>query len=178
MFDYLKDRKQREKILNYRSSWIELTKGLPQGSILGPFLFNVFINDLFRFIDNCKLYNYADDNSPRTNCIFTNLQIDCINAIDWFTGNGIKANPPKFKFMVISSERIEQKCHDFGNCITLQSEPYVKVLRVTIDDRMQFSEHVSACCLKAERQSNALSRISRHIKFKVEIYNLSQLHCE
>ena len=178
MFDYLKDRKQRVKILNHRSSWKELTKGVPQGSILGPFLFNVFINDLFLFIENCKLYNYADDNSlmyssPDLNCIFTNLQIDCKNAIDWFTVNGMKANPSKFQFMVISSERIEQKCLDIGNGITLQSEPSVKVLGVTIDDRLQFSEHISACCSKAARQLNALSRISRQINLKSKsiIYN-------
>ena len=121
MFDYLKDRKQREKILNYRSSWIELTKGVPQGSILGPFLFDVFINYLFRFIDNCKLYNYADDNSPRTNCIFTNLQIDCINAIDWFTGNGIKANPPKFKFMVILANELNKNAMILG-IVSLSSQ--------------------------------------------------------
>ena len=171
MFDYLKDRKQRVKILNHRSSWKELTKGVPQGSILGPFLFNVFINDLFLFIENCKLYNYADDNSlmyssPDLDCIFTNLQIDCKNAINWFTVNGMKANPSKFQFMVISSERIEQKCLDIGNGITLQSEPSVKVLGVTIDDRLQFSEHISACCSKAARQLNALSRISKHINLK------------
>ena len=178
MFDYLKDRKQRVKILNHRSSWKELTKGVPQGSILGPFLFNVFINDLFLFIDKCKLYNYADDNSlmyssPDLNCIFANLQIDCNNAIDWFSVNGMKANPSKFQFMVISSERIEQKFLDIGNGITLQSEPSVKVLGVTIDDRLQFSEHVSACCSKAARQLNALSRISRHINLKSKsiIYN-------
>ena len=149
MFDYLKDLKQGVKILNHRSSWKELTKGVPQGSILGPFFFfSVFINDLFLFIDNCKLYNCADDNSlmyssPDLNCIFTNLQIDCNNAIDWFTVNSMKANPSKFQCMVISSERIEQKCLDIENGITPQSEPSVKLLGVTIDDRLQFSEHWS-----------------------------------
>ena len=178
MFDYLKDRKQNVKILNHRNSWKELTKGVPQGSILGPFLFNVFISDLFLFIDKCKLYNYADDNSrmyssPDLNCIFANLQIDCNNDIDWFTVNVMKANHSKFQFMVISSERIEQKFLDIGNGITLQSKPSEKVLRVTIDDRLQFSEHVSACCSKAARQLNALSRFSRHINLKSKsiIYN-------
>ena len=178
MLDYLKGRKQRVKISNHRSSWKELNKGVPQGSILGPFLFNVFINDLFLFIDRYKLYNYADDNSimyssPDISNIFTNLQTDCNNAIDWFTANGMKANPSKFQFMMISSERIQQQCLNIVRGITLRSEPSVKVIGVTIDDRLQFSEHISACCLKASRQLNALSRISKHInlKSKSKIYN-------
>ena len=111
--------------------------------------------------------------SPDLNCIFAKLQIGCYNAIDWFTVNGMKANPSKFQFMVISSERIEQKFLDIGNGIALQSEPSAKVLGVTIDERLQFSEHVSACCSKAARQLNALSRISRHINLKSKsiIYN-------
>ena len=63
MFDNLQDRKQRVKISNSRSSWKQLTYGVPQSFILGPFLFNVFMNNLFIFMKHCKLYNYADDNS-------------------------------------------------------------------------------------------------------------------
>ena len=61
--DNLSHRKQRVQIGNARSSWADLLKGVPQGSILGPLLFDIFINDLFLFIENCSLYNYADDNT-------------------------------------------------------------------------------------------------------------------
>ena len=61
--DYLSHRLQRVKIGTARSSWAELYKVVPQGSILGPFLFNIFVNDLFLFVEKCTLYNYADDNS-------------------------------------------------------------------------------------------------------------------
>ena len=51
------------KIQSSRSEWRVLWKGVPQGSILFPLLFNVFINDMFHLMEKCALYNYADDNS-------------------------------------------------------------------------------------------------------------------
>lgn len=60
---YLSDRKQQVKIGNVTSKWADIRKGVPQGSILGPLLFNVFINDIFYFIQKGTLYNYADDNT-------------------------------------------------------------------------------------------------------------------
>ena len=76
----------------------EITKGVPQGSILGPLLFDIFINDLLLFIENCTLYNYADDNSMSYSSttlqkVLSNLSIDCKIAIDWFEENDMKANP-------------------------------------------------------------------------------------
>ena len=60
---YLKDRKQRTKVNKAFSLWLELKYGVPQGSILGHVLFNIFINYLFLFIKDSKLANYADDNT-------------------------------------------------------------------------------------------------------------------
>ena len=60
---YLSGRKQQVKLNNIVSSWSCIKKGVPQGSILGPLLFNVFINDIFYFIEHGTLYNYADDNT-------------------------------------------------------------------------------------------------------------------
>ena len=61
--DYLSERFQRVKSNGTKSSWAPLTKGVPQGSIMGPTLFNLFINDIFRAVDCGTLYNYADDNT-------------------------------------------------------------------------------------------------------------------
>ena len=51
------------KVNDVCSNFLDLYKGVPQGSILGPVIFNIFLNDIFYFVTNCDLYNYADDNT-------------------------------------------------------------------------------------------------------------------
>ena len=53
---------QRVKLNGDKSEWLSMTRGFPQGSILGPLQFNIVFNDIFYFSEKCNLYNYADDN--------------------------------------------------------------------------------------------------------------------
>ncbi len=60
--DYLKNRTQSVRITNHMSGKISVTYGVPQGSVLGPILFNIYVNDLsYSFSDDCKIIQYADD---------------------------------------------------------------------------------------------------------------------
>ena len=171
MGNYLSGRMQRVKIAGTKSQWKSLDKGVPQGSILGPLLFNIFINDLFYFIERGTLYNFADDNSLA--CIAAdkeelkiNIQHDTSICIDWFCSNGMEANPSKFQCMLFSNQSTEQLQIDINDSVSITSEPCVKALGVYIDNRLNFNEHVKRSSLKAARQLNALSRISKFLNFK------------
>jgi hypothetical protein len=61
-YNYLSNRSQRVKVDNERSPWMPIVKGVPQGSVLGPAMFNIFVNDIFSAVKHCSIYNYADDN--------------------------------------------------------------------------------------------------------------------
>ena len=70
IYSYLKERKQRVKINSEYSTWKDILTGVLEGSVLGPLLFNIFINDLFLFVDKNDVCNFAYDNTPTRFLIF------------------------------------------------------------------------------------------------------------
>ena len=165
MESYLSDRKQQIKIGNVVSSWAEIKKGVPQGSILGPLLFNVFINDIFYFIKNCDLYNYADDNtsfhSPNFDEIIKVLQEEGKMLIDWLCFNCMQANPNKFQAIGVGKRTHERSpTFKFGS-IEITCDEEVNFWGVDIDFKPSFDNHISNLCKKAAKQLNVLKRIGK-----------------
>ena len=169
LLSYLKDRKQSVKIKGIRSLFQLIKSGVPQGSILGPILFNIFMNDLFHILQN-DLHNFADDNTisavSQTISDLTHLLAFKSNlAIDWFRWSSMIVNPDKFKAIVLTKARQDTSGTSINlrdHCIT--SEESVSLLGITIDCRLSFDKHVSTLCRKAASQLSALKRLRSFIE--------------
>ena len=163
---YLCNRYQRVKLGTDRSDWTLIKRGVPQGSILGPALFNIFINDLLFFLDGmCHVYNYADDNtisvSHKDMYVMKRMLKDASDiALHWFRNNQMQANPEKFQGIIFSRKNIDPDEHVLLTSESeIQCSNNVKLLGIDIDNKLSFIPHVRNICKKAGRYVNVLSRM-------------------
>ena len=167
-YSYLKNRKQCVKINNVFSSFMVLVSGVPQGSILGPILFNIFINDLVYFIKS-DLGNFADDNSISDAAktipdLINILENESNNAIEWFRGNDMIVNPEKFQAIIFNRRPKDENTYllNFANKV-IKTSPEVVLLGIEIDNNLKFKKHIHQLVKNAAGQLNFLSRQNKFL---------------
>ena len=167
LLDYLSFRKQRTKVGSANSKWSKIRRGIPQGSILGPLLLNIFINDIFMIIEQSDICNFADDNTlyscgERLTEIKENLVSDTKSILNWFRLNSLKANPGKFQFM-IPGDKSHHKHILKINSIKVEASDDILLLGITIDKKLTFKQHIENLCRKAQYKLHALRRIRKFL---------------
>ena len=181
---YLKGRTQCVRINSTKSAFKKILSGVPQGSILGPILFNLSINDLFFFIKKASVFNFADDN---TLSAFSNTTLNLKNileseaniTISWLKDNKMIVNPDKFQFILLDKRKSDHT-NEIINIDNqqLKAVSSVKLLGVTLDDKLNFNPHISNLCRSAANQLNALMRLKHLLnpeerKILIESYFIS-----
>ena len=161
VLSYLSNRWQRTKINTSYSSWSELTSGVPQGSVLGPLLFNIFLNDLFFIIKDIDICNYADDNTFHTSDLnlselMKKLETSVEKALHWFRNNSMKLNSGKCN-LLICGNKFECMIGQVGESKVIETHK-VKLLGILIESNLDFESHLHMICKKDSRKLNVLSR--------------------
>ena len=167
--DFLSCRKQRVVLNGQHSSWDNVTVGVPQGSILGPLLFLIYVNDLPNNLSsNCKLF--ADDTSlfSVVNNIHTSaatLSQDLKRITNWAFQWKMIFNPDLSKQAqeVIFSRKIKKLLHPtlLFNNIPLSNSLFQKHLGLTLDIKLNFSEHIKSITRKISKTLGLLRKFQQ-----------------
>ena len=167
---YLSHRKQFVSVNGFSSSLCDITCGVPQGSVLGPLLFLIYINDLpnsskllsfFLFADDTNIYFEADDLTSLTNTI--NRELSKVKS--WLDCNKLALNIDKTNFVLFHSPR--KKLPDtvilkFGKK-KIQMTKYVKFLGVLLDEHLTWKYHINELSKKLSKSCGIFYKIRHYV---------------
>ena len=169
--NYLSNRQQRVVFRGSQSSWLPIMAGMPQGSVLGPTLFLLYINDLpFKLRNQCCLF--ADDTSiqaPVTSpqqhqAIADSINSDLATIDEWASIWQVKFNHSKSQAITISRRRTKHRPPPlkFGDSIINESNE-IKLLGVTLNSALDWSPHVLDVARRSSQQYGAVNRAANYL---------------
>ena len=152
---FLNSRLQKVSLKDNQSDFKTVLYGVPQGSVLGPLLFSIYINDLPLHVPSAKCDMLADDTTIHTSgqdvpAITTVLQ-SCLSDVEWTHLNHMSLNPSKTKFMILTTRQKRQVLHapsahlSAGNQQITEVSDH-KVLGVIIDNNLTWGPHIRDLC--------------------------------
>ena len=163
---YLTNRQQFVSINGHHSDYSTTQHGVPQGSVLGPLLFLIYINDLHTCIKNARTFHFADD----TNLLFTpshtnflrKLNVDLKSLNHWLMANKISLNASKTELIVFREPNTPLPILNIKlNGVKLIPKTQIKYLGLVMDEHLTFKPHINILNAKLKRANNLLA-ISRH----------------
>ena len=169
---YLSDRKQYCTVRNENSDTIIMAHGVPQGTVLAPLLFLVYINDLAKCSRCLQFINFADDttafvsgNNIDNLYEVVNVEIDNINR--WLITNKLAMNETKTVYMLITHSRAEINNEIKISQHTLKRVNVAKFLGIFIDEKLTFKRHTEYICKKLSKSNGIIYRVSQYLPLHV-----------
>ena len=136
--------------------------------MLGPIFFNIFLNDLPTGLRKSQLYNFAYDNTisaeaNSTGDLLKILKEESESAVKWLRKSNMIVNPDKFQTIVLQQGNTNNSINITLNIedITINTLKSVKLLGITIDNKLNFEEHIFVLSKKESLQLNAISRLQK-----------------
>ena len=131
------------------SSWEEIAFGVPQGSILGPLLFNIYMCDLFFIMKETEFSSYADDNTPHRTAntieeVIKLLEHGSGMLFKWFSENQMKENISKCTLLVNKKDEV---LINLGET-EIKNSGYEKLLGIKVDTTLNFNKHLNDISVK------------------------------
>ena len=163
IYSYLSNIYQRVNVNAEYSSWSEINFGVFQGLILGPWLFNIYLSDLFLLLIDSNVANYSDDNisyttARNTELVINKLENDSKTLFQLI--NFLKAIPEKSHLLLNNTDTSLFALIDSH---IINNSEQVKLLGITIDNELTFDEHVSKLFKKTRQNVHALSRVCHYM---------------
>ena len=160
---YLLNQKEGTKAGFSYITWEKIISGGPQGSILVPLLFNMFLLDLFLEHKDCSFTNYADDTTPyvvasNTAEVIDNLTIITQKLFTWFANNQIKVNHGKYHLLLSTHEEANIQIAN----TTIKHSKSRKLLGIFFNNKLKFDKLVEKISQKASKKLNALARVTSY----------------
>ena len=170
---YLSNRHQYVSINGYESGLAAINCGVPQGSVLGPLLFLLYINDLNQAIKSCKVHHFADDTnllclSNSIKKLNKQVNADLKHLVNWLNANKISLNVKKTEMIIFKSKqkklRGELKIKLCGK--RLYPTESVKNLGVTIATNLTWQHHVNDLSIKLKRANAVPFKMRKYVSLK------------
>ena len=166
---YLSSRYQRVRYEDSVSELLPLTNGVPQGSILGPVLFTIYINDLISVITHSQSATYVDDSQLHfkfsvsdSSSAMAVVNHDFRNISKWCAKNSLLINPDKTKLVVVGSAQLIKRLPHISLSLlgkTISPVSFVKDLGVYIDQHLTYDVHITKTASSCMSQLVQISRI-------------------